>query len=309
MNEYFKTNYKTILESANTKAGRFLLDIKEKEPIVKVTPNAYIFKKGSQYKGIFYTNDKIANTFLPIITKLNIAKDEYRTKVEEDEYKAFLHYAELEKARYLPQIYLTDFTSNAGGDGGINAANATWSTARNAGTGNFTFTDTGVGWDGTNGFYIRRSFYPFDTSAITVGATITEALLKIYVTLVLDSYNDAYSYINIFQSTQADETSLVLGDFDEIGSTAGATAIDLTAGFTTSAYNTFTLDATGRGWVTPGGWSKLASREGHDAENQEPGSSGAPNSIIRQQFSEDANDPTLSVTWSVAGGGAFLAIL
>ena len=190
--------------------------------------------------------------------------------------------------------YTANLYSGAG-DGNVYKTSNSWSTTHDAaiGTGaDYTptvTTDVLTSDDGSDKD-IYRTFLPFDTSAIPGTATIISATLNVYVTLTYDNDNDSQDYINVVQTFQADSTTLVVGDYEDCGSDngtaarakytpiqTGATAIDLTAGFTASAYNTFTLNATGLGWIakngvasscgTTAGVTCLGLREGHDMEN------------------------------------------
>lgn len=160
-------------------------------------------------------------------------------------------------------------------------------------------------------FTISRIFLPFDTSSIKSTATITSAKLYVYVSSKSNSNIDAYDYITVVQTTQAASTSLVVADYDNIGTTDGVntpeSSYDITD-ISTSAYLAFTLNSTGLGWIKKSGDASvcpvsdtgvtcLGLREGHDIDNVAPG----PNvsEIITIGTSESANDPYLSVTYEV----------
>jgi Salmonella virulence plasmid 65kDa B protein len=102
---------------------------------------------------------------------------------------------------------------------------------------------TGGGFAG-----ISRVFLPFDTSTLPDTDAVDSATVSVYPTTVSNGDNDGDDWMNIIQATQATSSSLVDEDFDQCGAinnpNEGATRIDL-GSFTTSAYNTFTLNATG----------------------------------------------------------------
>jgi len=153
--------------------------------------------------------------------------------------------------------------------------------------------------------YIVRGFLPFDTSGLPDNATISAALVYVYVSAVGDGDNDGDDWLNVVQGLQADPTTLVVGDYDACGDavtnpTEGATRIDL-GNITASQYNSFTLNATGRGWISKTGYTKLGVREGHDCINSAyAGADGTVNRIaIRySEYTGTGSDPYLSVTYT-----------
>ncbi len=191
------------------------------------------------------------------------------------------------------------------GDGGmINRTTADWSGCRSAsssyyaadytGTAISTYSETDTG---QNRYYIGRSFWPIDTSALPDDATVSTAIFYGYATYLENGDNDGYDYIVLLAGTQADTASLVQDDFDQCGSTAGSATVDV-SNMTTSNWSSWTLNATGRGWISKTGYTKLCMREGHDLDNQVP----ANYAKIQAQLatSESANDPYLSIYYPSA---------
>jgi hypothetical protein len=201
------------------------------------------------------------------------------------------------------------------GDGYVSyggSSTQTWATVHNATsgdladyTGTYTIAESFEDSVGTNYYGIVRTFLPFDTSGLPDGATITAANLSIYVTATVNSDNDGYDYIGVVQTTQASNSSLVIGDYNDCGAvnspTQGATAIDIT-GISTSAYTTFTLSATGIGWINLTGWTYLGIREGHDlaghpiATNKDDSVTFSPSNYIGT-----SQDPYLLITYTSGG--------
>lgn len=283
----------------NTEAGRYLLGIKNNYPIVKVTPSSYIQQLDKEtFKGVFFSYDKVDEIFQPIISKIKISNEEY--KPVDDYYKAFLHFSGLEKSNKYPQIYLTAYSAVAAGSGRIVASNAVWATARAATTGTLTGTDSYVGAEFTaSTYYIYRAFTSHNTASIPDAASISAADITATPTDVNDADNDGNDFITVVQSTQADATNLVAGDFDQVGSTEAIDSgqrKDLTG---LSGEQTFTFNATGRGYVSKTGHSTFALRGGHDLNNSAVGAG--------QTYCTWGNDAmTLNVTFSVAGGYIFI---
>lgn len=220
--------------------------------------------------------------------------------------------------------------ADAAGDGYVNRVDeATWAAARetaageNAGT-NQTNQPVGANWEAGPLFHCWRTYFPFNTSVIPAAAVISAATFDVYVTAKADADG---GQIGLVQTKQAAVNTLAVGDFDECGESAingwssttdvdiieGATRKDITTDITTTAYNTWTLNATGLTWVArsgetlpaggpSAGYTLLGLREAiFDLDNAAP-SSGA--NRISIDFSDKAGtttDPKLTVTYTVPG--------
>ncbi|HPL95778.1 MAG TPA: hypothetical protein PLF15_03345 [bacterium] len=201
--------------------------------------------------------------------------------------------------------YLSD---GQGGDGFLSYSVWSWSEARSAATatgGQTTAADNaraGASQDtGEDRYTINRAFIPTDTSGLPDTASVSAATLYVYFIEKINTDNDGYDYINVLQSTQASSTSLVAADYDAIGTTEGSTDTDLgTIG--TSGYTTFSLNATGIGWIDLTGYTELGLREGHDLDNHTITNDTAD--YLRGYTSEQSGtsaDPYLSITYNVTG--------
>jgi len=210
-----------------------------------------------------------------------------------------------------PETYYSGSADGCVGVGGSSAK--TWATVHHATSGDYiTNTSTGTtaesyeSTEGTSYNAILRSFLPFDTSGLPDTATITAATLNIYVTATVDSDNDGYDYVSVVQTTQASATSLVLDDYDQCGAIQspqkGAADIDIT-GISSSAYLTFTLNATGIGWISLTGWTQLGIREGHDVDDHQI-LANKDNGVTysSSEASGTSQDPYLSITYTVPSG-------
>lgn len=202
------------------------------------------------------------------------------------------------------------------GDGTIERGyDADWATAHGAATGSwagpvYSQMETGsISGNPSTGRKINRLFIPIDTSGIADGDTITAAELYMYVISKRNNDNDGDDWINVVQTSQPSTTTLTTADFDLCGAvtnpTEGATRIDL-GSITTSAYNSWTLDATGRGWIDKTGISMLGLREGHDALNNDIVIGGIYQGDTLNCYSSErtgtGEDPYLDVTVSAGGG-------
>jgi hypothetical protein len=161
--------------------------------------------------------------------------------------------------------------------------------------------------------YINRILIPFDTVAMAGGSTVSAATLDITVNTVSGTQHNGSHDIGLIQGTQADETNLVIEDFNNPSATTtpteGASRVTVNA---TGDFQ-FTLDATGRGWVvgsgeasacgTDTGWTCLGLRWGDlDIDDVEPtdGSDEADCNIRSSEEGGTADDPQLTVTYSAA---------
>ena len=154
-------------------------------------------------------------------------------------------------------------------DGSVYASIApnTWSTLRNnSGTGADSITSTTmelyIGADGAGPStwgLLRRIVTLFDTSALTSGATISAAIMSVYGTFKSDSLA-ATPNIDVYTSNPSSNTSLAGGDYSTMG-IVSQTGVPITyAGWSTTGYNDFTFNATGRGNISKTGISKFGLR-------------------------------------------------
>ncbi len=114
-------------------------------------------------------------------------------------------------------------------------------------------------------------------------------------------------WITIVEGLQADPTTLSVADFDNAGSvnlpTEGidsGSRKDITS-VTTSAYNAFTLNNTGRSWISLSDYSTFALREGHDVlDIAYDGPASTQNSLTfrANEFTGTSSDPILEVTYT-----------
>jgi hypothetical protein len=204
-------------------------------------------------------------------------------------------------------------------DGSVRSPTSTsWNTAHDATTGSFNDSATTLeicskGQDSPSRYVIRRGVFLFDTSAIA-GDNIDSATFGLYVTAKTNSDNDGDDFLVLVNSNPASNTALANEDFDLVGDaidnpTEGSDRIDI-GSLSTSAYNTFTLDADGLGYIDGSGVTKLGMREGHDVlDNQYAGSFCAPwgcGNIVTASSAEAAGtsqDPKLVIEHSPAASG------
>ena len=163
-------------------------------------------------------------------------------------------------------------------DGFIFAKDATYNTAHDAASG----TAATPYWNNPIASYfyntnysIFRTFLFFDTSLIPSGAANTSAALHVYQQAFFDDagIDTGGNDVALVEATPASDSALVDGDFDECGAvdnpTEGAPRVTFNNTGTTG-WRTFTLSATGRGWINRTGITVLGLRADIDADDTAP---------------------------------------
>lgn len=149
---------------------------------------------------------------------------------------------------------------------------------------------------------LHRSFYLFDTSAITDSDTISSATVSLYGSGKSDSLSITPN-INIYSSTPASNTSLVEEDYDQVGTTAFSTAVTY-SGWSTTGYNDFAFNSDGLAAVNAVGISKFSARNAnYDVSGTVPTHSVSGDSYVSTYYADQAGttqDPKLVVVHSAA---------
>ena len=149
-----------------------------------------------------------------------------------------------------------------------------------------------------SGFYLGRAFFLFDTAAIDDVATISAAVLSLF--------GDSFAYVNNTSSTveivatnPASSNNLVAGDFGNVSFTSFASVSH--GSLSQSAYNDFTLNASGIANISKTGISKFGAVSGLDL-NQTNFGSVQDNimAFLEADYTGTANDPKLVVTYSTS---------
>lgn len=184
----------------------------------------------------------------------------------------------------------------------------TWANTRNSATafnvspsgtaaefaGAFAFTSAG-NW---NEMY--RSMFLFDSSGIPDSDTISSATFSIYVTSKADPHNEIDFMLGT--SSPTSNTNLTTSDWDrstKFGATRLASDIPY-ASITTSAYNNFTMNATGIANVSKTAVTKLSVQLAEDVDNTTPTWASGTYKHITGSFADfggvgTTQDPTLTV--------------
>jgi hypothetical protein len=197
--------------------------------------------------------------------------------------------------------------SNSGGDGTIYGTGATYATAHDATSGTVTktsATDVIAQNDKVSSteWYVRRAFYPFDTSALGSSAVITAATFRWYFYNGTNptTLNPNADSISLVQSSQASGTDLVAADFDNVGTTKGATDILRSTMSASAGYLEMSLNSTGLTWINKTGYTFLCLRSANDIANSAP---TGRSFVDGSNFSNSStNKPELVITYSIPSG-------
>lgn len=195
------------------------------------------------------------------------------------------------------------------GDGICYISNASWDTAHDAAesAGNDDTGDSGYPQAGkfSSDYYLRRMFFPFDTSAIPDDSEIESASMFIYIT---DQENGDSDDIHVVESSQNSVLALENTDYNNIGASSGG-SIDTTT-ITTSQYNEIELNATGLTFIKTEtesascggetGYTCLVAIYGNDLNDSAP--AGQNYATIRtSEYAGTDYDPYLYVVYSEGG--------
>jgi len=197
--------------------------------------------------------------------------------------------------------------SNTGGDGEVDGtASTSWSTIRDATTGTANSSNTEANLtcskDGSN-YNITRLFFPFDTSSLPAGATITAATLSLYESIVNTVSHAENQSIVIVESTQAAGDALVNNDYDNFNTTELATRLAL-ADVIVDDYNDFALNAAGLAMINKTGYTKFCVRLSKDFDNSAPTTSW--DTIYFHTADKGTTyRPRLVITYTLAGVGGY----
>ena len=323
---YYKlmfNNYKQeVLHLANTEAGRYLLSTlgqKPEFPIIDIGKDCFIEDTGERtkdrkvYKATFYSRIPIKKLFVPTIEKVIMAGERQRIDNWDE---AFLHFSGLQTKSKFPQIFLNETTFNPNAhiestsvDGIVyrGSVDETLATIRSsAGTtandGGATANAPRLRGSTTNNKFnlLSRGFYLFDTSALTVNATITAATISLNPHAKANGLGDL---ITVFVSSNpATDTELIAADYATIGSTS-FNSVNYTS-WTVDAYTNRTLNASGIANVSKTGISKYGLRSNWDYDNFFGGVwvSGGDSSVNLHTADNGSDIPKLTVTFTLPGG-------
>ncbi len=141
-----------------------------------------------------------------------------------------------------------------------------------------------------NYYFVDRGCLNFDTSALTSAANISSAVVSLYVYSVDNS--GAFSAC-VYDFNPANTDNIATSDWDNFGSSAFSDSIDINS-LSPSAYNDFTLNASGKGNINKTGVSSFGMKTSNDSGEQ-------PSNVNRfsaRSGDNASNKPKLVITYS-----------
>ncbi len=301
--KWFKKHQKILVWFANTFIGKKVLRY-DLDHIDAILPNAVFKREGKKVIAEFRTHNKYSKrlyyAFLPAwklfhlwdmvwFPRFNLGFDTLTAYPDAHTESATVD-GYVQRASGIESW--TDLRGGAGAQSGDSDTNTFCVYLNNA-------DGSGTGWDN-----MARGIFLFDTSSIPDNAIKESATFSLYVTSVSDNFSQK---IGIVTSTPASNTALANGDYGNLATTRQATDIDLTD-LNTSAYNDFTLNATGLASISLTSITKFGTRMSGDIDNSEPSGATATAQVVIYFADQTgtSTDPKLVVTYSVPG---FLAML
>ncbi len=148
-----------------------------------------------------------------------------------------------------------------------------------------------------------RGVFVFPMAGIPVGSTVDSATFQFFVNGKGDG-NGGSHQIALIDGASASDSALAVSDYQTQGTTKQATNLTV-AGISTSAYNTWTLNATGFALLEAslGGFAKLGLRLEADRANSEPTWGSSELSRIFGEFDGSGNEPILTIDYTPAPAG------
>ncbi len=146
-----------------------------------------------------------------------------------------------------------------------------------------------------------RGFFSFKTSALGAGATISDAVLSLYCTSKGNALGSPD--VHICASTQTDANNIVVGDYSRLGTTSFSNISY--ASLSTSAYNDFTLNASGISNISKTGVSKFGTKSNWDITGTPPEWSSDKLASVTIYYADNgSNKPKLVITYTTIVGPA-----
>ena len=307
---WFQKNQKLLIWFANTFLGRlvlgFYLNKTNPKRIVKITPNSVHWIEGKKIKAEFLTDSQYAQRLQKILYPLwalfhlwdmfwypnyNLGFDTLTSNPDAHTETTSVDGRVFEDGQDLTWANIHDAATGSGFQDDVTATQHVF--LRCSGTTNQ--------WAG-----IYRSIYLFNTSALTSSAIISAGVFSLYVTAVDADW--AGSEFDLVTSSPASNTALADVDYDQVGTTKQATSIAFSS-LSTSAYNDFTLNATGLTNVSKTGITKLGGRISFDTSNTEQTWSNAKDGSVTANYADvGSNKPKLVITYTLPSS-AFFALL
>lgn len=191
------------------------------------------------------------------------------------------------------------------------AVGATWDslrdgTANGADATNADTTLCQITRQATNEKSINRAIVNFNTASIADSDVITAALISFYDNggSTSQPLNGGAHSIGVHQASPASTSTIATTDHPLVSNsknspTEGATRLNFTSLIGTGTYQDFTLNSTGRGWISKTGVTSFGFRHNNDIDNVEPTVQGGAYSGWRVYMADrtgTSQDPKHTVT-------------
>lgn len=290
--DLFEPYKDVMLEYAQTDRGRKDMGILDNLKVVKVNYNSFVQDTGKRING------------LPIL-RMIVRTYPVNLKIV-DKIMGFRPF------KFSKYMYLSgDPVYSASGDGQIYRGPEvdSWANVRGQATGS-----VAVSGDATTYMVIAnrndttralgRSYYPFDTSVLGMGANILTGNKFHWQFQGWGADVGTRPTLTLVASTVISTSTLALEDFDLVGATEfTATRFDTAAKVADVDY-TITLDADGDAAISKTGFTKFAIRTNYDFDNSDPTS--VTQQEILSYYSENTGvtkDPYLEIFYASGSSG------
>lgn len=149
---------------------------------------------------------------------------------------------------------------------------------------------------------LGRATILFDTSSLGTDAVVDSATLSFSGYAKSNTFTATDFGLNIVSASPASDSTLVVGDYDQYGTTVFSTAISYSS-FSTTGYNNFALNASGIANISIAGISKFGLREStYDIPDSSPAHEANKDVAFFMWSSEQSGtslDPKLVVTYHI----------
>jgi hypothetical protein len=320
----FKKFQRELVAFANTSYGRDFISCfggKAEYPIVKITPDSFHEQLDKKtFRATFFPRSPFVGKFAEVLTMMDIASDNYKFDRERS-HLVIPHFMGETRllAGKLPLIFLDsgtfypdahpESTSVDGYAGRVGSAESWATIIAGAGTVAVTSASTLDYFflsDNTSDTWARvhRLIVLFDTSSLGDSAIVSSATCSFYqTTTFINTFGGAFCLV---QSTPASNTDIANADYAQVGTTQQASDINMSS-VSQSAYNDFTLNATGIASISLTSVTKFGSRFSFDRTGTPPTWQGNLRNQLDFNSGDNAsNKPKLVVTYTYPSLGVII---
>lgn len=300
--QWFNSHQAILLRFANTWLGKKILRIDSKEKLIGILPNAIFWRKGKKYVAEFRTHDKYAKrlfySFKPLWYLFHLWDMVWYPKFN------------LGFDTFGPVYPAAGANSPVDGEVNVIGKDEAFATLRaesgSAAGPTAAQSNIGIRSSTTSNQFSQmyRFVSLFDTSTLTSNASISDAVYSVYGNGKANNLGSLN--LAMIASNPANTNNLVAGDFGTCVLTRQADTDITYAGFSTTGYNNFTLNATGRGNISKTGITKFGAAIANDVDNSAPAWISNVLTDLIVETADNAGttvDPKLVVTYTLSSSG------